>query len=1080
LCGRGKLVARNNLGDTLEICHTNHTSHGKPVMNVFSQKLFALLHDPLLKALYRNKSRKGPWEQFFDDETNNELNAWWNRGGITADHIAAASDRMTLRSGNEYFVNAELRDGITYSEVRHPISGQSKVFSFNAAFTDVRLSELENSVLPNGRMNAWDIEKKFWWCWRFYPEMLAKAPELQEADVLILPAETRIPDCPTHTHNSVASAIAGAMFTENGEQGKPYLVMFTFSPVQEFIKSSRKLLDFWSGSYMLHYLSAKLCWIITPSLWGQEIIDAWIVKKYSDFDQDFQELDKFFRQLPDLESGLTPAERFNKKQSISLSTAGFPNVIVALVPGKAAADKLGQELRDHLLKTWKEIGKKIASNIRGTVISRLGSDEKKRENLWNELTEDLREILTDDTKDRLKRQFHNWCNAASWEWGKLWDAQLDNTWESYWTALPLGDPDQPLKMARSSTQFQTWLTALQDLSQVRGDLPTNAEKHVYPTLNVGTWWGSLQQRLGQNIQAVKNTRTWKIPAAPGERSSLSGLYSAVHPNLNYNGTFREGGGLPTSSQTVFWRLMSKAYPGLFNGSERLNALDLTKRLAWVYGGVAEDLGVQIQTTSEDKDSKENYEKWIRFPNLSSIAAAHFAAYYPQRVKEYWDNLAQAVKNERGLEFSSEHVSAFYARTQQPFYIDKVDETLDAALGKKHNGAMFSAKWLADDMGLQGEAVGILRGLVESAHKKSGFAGGSPADWWVLVLADGDSMGKYVTGRRLKYYHEYLPEKIVALLRNESENWVKLVDKTKKRMGPATHVGLNRALLDFSNRLVPYLTEKRCCGRVIYSGGDDVMAALPLEDMPEFLRSLRAAWCGSEDPQKEFTAEGGYWTPKSDKQGLPRRAYFTMGEGATLSAGIVIAHKSVPLPTVLENIWTAEKERAKKLPDKDGLCFRVIYGSGNVLEALLKGDQLDSWWEFMHLAQQTDFSPSLHRLCEELPRHTEITADLNLIAKAAKVILERRDRSEETHFSDASAKLVDWLNNWEKWAWEKQPLSSKRGSNKPSESELEDLLEPPPLGTELKDLVAILRFSAFWLDRSAQRKAWAKSHSSQEV
>jgi len=69
----------------------------------------------------------------------------------------------------------------------------------------------------------------------------------------------------------------------------------------------------------------------------------------------------------------------------------------------------------------------------------------------------------------------------------------------------------------------------------------------------------------------------------------------------------------------------------------------------------------------------------------------------------------------------------------------------------------------------------------------------------------------------------------------------------------------------------------------------------------------------------------------------------MGEGATLSAGIVIAHKSVPLPTVLESLWSAEEDRAKEIkgaainddkiiPAKDGFCFRVIYGGGNVLEA----------------------------------------------------------------------------------------------------------------------------------------------------
>ncbi len=43
------------------------------------------------------------------------------------------------------------------------------------------------------------------------------------------------------------------------------------------------------------------------------------------------------------------------------------------------------------------------------------------------------------------------------------------------------------------------------------------------------------------------------------------------------------------------------------------------------------------------------------------------------------------------------------------------------------------------------------------------------------------------------------------------------------MGPSTHSALSRALLDFSNQLVPYLTQNRYAGRLIYGGGDDVFS-----------------------------------------------------------------------------------------------------------------------------------------------------------------------------------------------------------------------------------------------------------------
>jgi CRISPR-associated protein Cmr2 len=287
-----------------------------------------------------------------------------------------------------------------------------------------------------------------------------------------------------------------------------------------------------------------------------------------------------------------------------------------------------------------------------------------------------------------------------------------------------------------------------------------------------------------------------------------------------------------------------------------------------------------------------------------------------------------------------------------------------------------------------------------------------------VLGDGDGMGKYVSGAKLGTYEKYIVNEKVASEIRDNENYQKLLTQTRKRMGPATHVALNRALLDFSNRLVPYITERRFCGKVVFSGGDDVMVVLPLTDLPEFLLSLRAAWSGTEDPGNEFTTHrtetesaeaSGYWHPRQNLPGIPNRPLFTMGKDATMSLGIVIAYKSVPLPTVLETLWTAEKERAKKMPGakgrddvnpipvKDGLCFRVIYGSGNVLEALMKGHLLQAWWDFikevrMPIAEKLDLSPLLYRLAEELPKHTAITEQDELIAKAARVIIARREQN----------------------------------------------------------------------------------------
>lgn len=242
-----------------------------------------------------------------------------------------------------------------------------------------------------------------------------------------------------------------------------------------------------------------------------------------------------------------------------------------------------------------------------------------------------------------------------------------------------------------------------------------------------------------------------------------------------------------------------------------------------------------------------------------------------------------------------------------------------------------------------------------------------------------------------------------------------------------------------------------------------MAVLPLEDLPEYILSLRAAWCGEEDPDKEpefstsrdrsFANSTGYWHPSGDLEGLPQRPHFTMGAGATISMGVVIAHKSVPLPTVLESLWDAEGKRAKEMPGKDGICFRVIYGGGNQLEALMKGELLHKWWEWVKEYENygDDLSPLLYRLAEELPQRACVTKTSRLFSQAAKVIMTRRDSNKQL---DVFPQIAAWLDAWEDWVNKYQDDSDA-------------------LGTKPEDLGKLLRFTAFWVDKRVERYHWRK-------
>jgi CRISPR-associated protein Cmr2 len=165
-------------------------------------------------------------------------------------------------------------------------------------------------------------------------------------------------------------------------------------------------------------------------------------------------------------------------------------------------------------------------------------------------------------------------------------------------------------------------------------------------------------------------------------------------------------------------------------------------------------------------------------------------------------------------------------------------------------------------------------------------------------------------------------------------------------------------LDFSNQLVPYLTEQRYAGRLIYGGGDDVLAYTNLWEWDNWLWDIRQCFKGAEDPRDEFESKGNYWQwCKEVTSPVAKRPLFTMGSEATISFGVAIAHHSVPLAIALENLWEAEeKAKEHKSPNgdkKDAVQVRILYGNGNILESTAKFDVFYQWQQLINASSKLE-------------------------------------------------------------------------------------------------------------------------------
>ena len=172
-----------------------------------------------------------------------------------------------------------------------------------------------------------------------------------------------------------------------------------------------------------------------------------------------------------------------------------------------------------------------------------------------------------------------------------------------------------------------------------------------------------------------------------------------------------------------------------------------------------------------------------------------------------------------------------------------------------------------------------------------------------------------------------------------------------------------------------IVEEEHLGKLVYAGGDDVLAFVNLKDLFEVMRKLRAAFSGHIKIENGVTKV--CWENESgfiEKDGV---YYLTMGKNATASCGAVIAHYKTPLKLVLDKAREMEK-KAKNIDEKkDAFGIALMKHSGQVKEALCKWkyddiDVLETLVDFADKLEEKEDKPwiskrFIYRLTEEFER-----------------------------------------------------------------------------------------------------------------
>jgi CRISPR-associated protein Cmr2 len=224
--------------------------------------------------------------------------------------------------------------------------------------------------------------------------------------------------------------------------------------------------------------------------------------------------------------------------------------------------------------------------------------------------------------------------------------------------------------------------------------------------------------------------------------------------------------------------------------------------------------------------------------------------------------------------------------------------------------------------------------------KSKLNGFFQETYYALILMDGDNMGAWLAGNEEKYqlkYQESWHSNIQANIDQKYQEKLNPYLRSMRHASPARHMAISDALNGFSLDLARYVVEDLYKGKLLYAGGDDVMAMVAVDDLLPMMLLLRLVYSGIfpvngesltvwkqlfQQSEAKLRMANGY-VMQADK------LYRVMGDKATASCGAVIAHHTAPLGQVLKALRNAEK-RAKS-SGRNAFAIDLLKRSGGAVK-----------------------------------------------------------------------------------------------------------------------------------------------------
>ncbi|MFZ8847307.1 MAG: type III-B CRISPR-associated protein Cas10/Cmr2, partial [Candidatus Hydrothermia bacterium] len=412
----------------------------------------------------------------------------------------------------------------------------------------------------------------------------------------------------------------------------------------------------------------------------------------------------------------------------------------------------------------------------------------------------------------------------------------------------------------------------------------------YKPANVGSAYSLLLELTEKLLGARKSIRDFEVLEQPGEKCHLCGEFEVLwfatdsskwktpDGKIKLDEKIKDWNNYKAKNNEI-WENLSKSNKVFLKEGEKLCGVCLTKRL---FPRIIKD---ELNLSDE-----------IKFPSTSEMASIGEKRRLNKEIKEdfkqKFNELIDIIKRKNNNKDLPPSISVPKLKGDPLYDIDGqflMKETYRKEYFEKEYGIQFEEN--------ESKKLEELRELLNDSNI-------NPSKYYAILQMDGDNMGKWLKGEfnpKIKYtIHAKVKDALILFSEGKDKESLQKILCSKHPTSPSIHQAFSRKLSQFALEEVRKIVEDEHYGKLIYAGGDDVLAFLPIEEV------LKCAY----DLQKKFKE---VLSPK-----------------ASMSAGIVIVHHKYPLYLALEEVNNAEK-KAKKHYGKNAFCLRFLSHGGEPRE-----------------------------------------------------------------------------------------------------------------------------------------------------